>query len=162
LYAAVAAQTLDFSKARVRRAIQRLLVGALLPLVAACSGRPVANDANSGTTADAHLFEGFHDAADCNSVVGWARDRYHPESHVAVDIYDGIADLGSVMANEMREDLRTGGIGDGSYGFRFALPLNVVDGRVHVLHVRISGTDIGLTNTPKSVTCDYVQRPSGQ
>jgi hypothetical protein len=162
LYAAVAAPTLDASKAVSRRAIPRLLVAVVLVLAAACSSRPAADQGSRDTPADAHLFEGFHDAADCGSVVGWARDKYHPESHVAVDVYDGIADLGSVMANEMREDLRAAGTGDGSYGFRFALPLNVVDGRVHVLHVRVSGTDVALTNTPKSVTCDYVQRPSGR
>ena len=101
----------------------------------------------------ATIYEGGHDKADCDSVTGWVWDKNHPESSLKLDINDGGSRLATVTADQLRGDLRDVGLGTGKYGFSYSLPATVRDGRTHSVGVRISGTDIDLANTPKSISC---------
>ncbi len=59
-------------------------------------------------------------------VTGWAWYPAEPERRVSLDILvDGLL-VGSTRAATFRADLQGAGIGDGSYGFSFALPWSVL------------------------------------
>ena len=46
------------------------------------------------------------------------------------------------VADELREDVRAAGIGDGCYGFRIPLPHGCRDSALHRIDVRVVGTAI--------------------
>ena len=56
-------------------------------------------------------FEGYLDHVDGGNLHGWARSIDYPDTHVAVHIFHEAVPLGSVTANQFREDLRRAGIG---------------------------------------------------
>lgn len=98
-------------------------------------------------------FEGFHDIANCDGVVGWAWDSDQPNTPISVDIYAGPNLIGTVLADQFRQDLLDAGKGNGVHGFFFALPPNLRDAAVHEIAVGFSGTFVGLNNTPKFIDC---------
>jgi hypothetical protein len=98
-------------------------------------------------------FEGFHDSADCNSIIGWAWDANRPNTPISVDIYDGGTIIATVLANEFRQGLLDAGKGNGFHGFTFAVPPSLKDGQNHLISVGFTGTFQGLFNTPKTINC---------
>lgn len=61
-----------------------------------------------------------------STVEGWVWDRLAPERRLIVEVrLDGRAII-SGAADRYRADLREAGFGDGCYGFRFALPAELV------------------------------------
>ncbi|HJQ27421.1 MAG TPA: hypothetical protein VKA60_26285 [Blastocatellia bacterium] len=102
-------------------------------------------------------FEGFHDIADCNGIVGWAWDSSQPNTVIFVDIYaDGVV-FATVPADQFRQDLVDAGKGNGYHGFSIATPESLKDGAAHQIRVRIAGSNIDLYNTPKTITCSQHQ-----
>jgi len=95
-------------------------------------------------------FEGFHDVASPEVVVGWAWDRKRPSRPLLVDIFDGGRLLSRVTANEPRNDLLSAGKGDGSHGFTYRVPARLRDGKKHVIRVQVAGSRFPLEATPKS------------
>jgi len=104
-------------------------------------------------SASVHIYEGAHDKADCDDIAGWAWDRTRPNTTLDVDIFDGQRRLATVAADRERRDLVDAGFGTGRYGFAYAVPALLHDGRTHDIFVKISGTDVALSSTPKALTC---------
>lgn len=98
-------------------------------------------------------YEGFHDETDCRSIKGWAWDKLHPNEPVQVELYDGDASIGAVIANQFRKDLLDAHKGNGAHAFDYAVPARLKDGKPHAIRVRIAGTQFGLSDTPKEVLC---------
>ena len=96
--------------------------------------------------------EGFHDAAGCNTISGWAWDSNNPNGAVSVDIYDGTTLIGTVPANMYREDLLNA-LGSPSHGFSFLTPAALKNGAVHTIDVKFSGTNTPLSNTSRTIHC---------
>jgi hypothetical protein len=92
------------------------------------------------------LYEGAHDVADCEKIAGWAWDRNNPDTQVNVDIYDGDHLIASAPARLIRPDV-------GQHAFHYVVPPTLKDGRPHTISVRISETNITLTDIPKTFTC---------
>jgi membrane protein involved in D-alanine export len=98
-------------------------------------------------------YEGAHDSANCDVIGGWAWDATQPDHAVNVDVYSDDALLGTVAADQFREELHNRGYGDGRHGFAYATPVELKDGRPHTVAVRISGSSTVLRHTPRVLTC---------
>ncbi|HXG91574.1 MAG TPA: hypothetical protein VNN73_04300 [Blastocatellia bacterium] len=101
-------------------------------------------------------FDGTHDLADCNMIAGWAWDANQPNTPISVDIFDGNTLIATVLANQFRQDLLDAGKGNGAHGFVFPTPDSLKDGATHSIRVRIAGSSIDLTGTPKTINCSPV------
>jgi hypothetical protein len=66
---------------------------------------------------------------------------------------EGSTVLTSVVAQTYRADLKSAGTGTGNYGFSIALPLSLKNGQARKLSLRVKGSTLLLTNSPRSVTC---------
>lgn len=101
--------------------------------------------------------DGYLDAADCNTISGWAWDRTAPNAAILVDIYDGNTLIaGSVLANQFRQDLLNAGKGNGNHGFGIATPASLKDGKPHSISVKFtSGSNAGnhLGSAPRPIVC---------
>ncbi len=71
--------------------------------------------------------QGRIDAVANDRVYGWVWDRGSPERRIEVVIRVGERDLGTVVADRARSDLRLNGIGDGRHAFEFSLPDDLDD-----------------------------------
>ncbi|MFY9573627.1 MAG: hypothetical protein WAV20_19690 [Blastocatellia bacterium] len=98
-------------------------------------------------------FEGFHDAANCPEISGWAWDANQPNTPISVDIYSDNVLVTTVSANQFRQDLLNAGKGNGSHGFTFVTPASLKNGQPHSIRVKFAGTNTDLGNTPKGITC---------
>lgn len=139
-----------------------LMLAALLPTPRASGAVPgayeiaAAIDLRPELNASDAVYEGFHDTADCNVIGGWAWDANQPNTAVNVDIYDGVALVATISAKVFRPDLVKAGIGNGYHGFNYAVEGLMKDGQPHSIRVTFSGTNIDLSNTPKSIICSKV------
>jgi|GEM_PF-3461865 len=104
------------------------------------------------------VFGGFHDSADCGVTGGWAWNANEPDTPINVDIYDGVALVATISANVFRADLVRNGVGNGYHGFVYSYNDQIKDGRPHSIRVRFAGTNIDLSNTPKSIACNQEQK----
>lgn len=68
---------------------------------------------------------GYLDVISDRRIFGWAFDRARPEDRVEIHVHDGERPLGTVIADQPREDLASGGIGAGNHAFAFDLPPEV-------------------------------------
>ena len=93
-------------------------------------------------------YQGYFDGVDCSHIFGWAADVNNPATTVTVDIYmDKNRVLSSFSAGDYRSDLPEGGY----HAFNeYILPAGLTDGKLHTLNIRYSGTNIDLTNSPKT------------
>ena len=103
-----------------------------------------------GVVADTafHDFEGNLDGVRNGKVCGWIWNRCLPDEPALVSLYDGSVHIGSAVASEYRADLDQAGKASGHCAFTFDLPLNMLDGELHSLHVRVQGTNYQLPNSP--------------
>jgi hypothetical protein len=85
--------------------------------------------------------------------VGWAWDQAHPDTTVAVDIYDGTRLIDRVPAADFRPDLQTAGKGNGRHAVIVPLPTELRDGQPHEVSLRFAGTSTALASGPKAITC---------
>jgi SAM-dependent methyltransferase len=100
-------------------------------------------------------FEGNLDHVENGQLHGWARSlNPEMEKNVAVAIFHNKERLGTVIANQFREDLRRAGIGNGRglYGFTFPVPAHVRALRKYSLRASVNGIDLG--NSPLKVVED--------
>lgn len=76
-----------------------------------------------------------------DTLVGWAADTAMPDRRLVVEcVHDGRV-LATARADQFRADVKSAGIGDGAYGFRFAPPSDVLVDLDHAtVEVRIQGT----------------------
>lgn len=104
-------------------------------------------------------YEGFIDEVSCDVVRGWAWDPSRPDAPVTIELYDGSRLLKTLVADQLRPDLRDGGKGNGKHMFREAAPKEFKDGKPHEVRAVIKGTSYTLKpseGASVSVTC-----PSG-
>jgi hypothetical protein len=132
-------------------------LGWFLILSVAALGCVRAAGTKTGTTSTnanaAPAYEGFHDTADCERITGWVWDSTRPDEPLKVDIYDGNEFLATVAADSYRAGLVKHEKGNGKHAFVWQVPQSLKDGKEHHIHVRVSGTDVNLYKTPKTIKC---------
>jgi uncharacterized repeat protein (TIGR01451 family) len=96
---------------------------------------------------------GSFDSADCSFISGWAWDPQQPNTPISVNIYADDNLVGSVSADQFRQDLLNAGIGNGVHGFSLATPANLKDGQPHQIRVRIVSATSYINGSPKTITC---------
>jgi hypothetical protein len=131
--------------------LSRALILVAGMLLSACSK---GGDAAHVPAGAAPSYEGNCEVIDCEGVRGWAWDRNLPNAPIKLDVYDGASLAATVTAITFRQDLVETGHGNGSHGFIWHPFTAIKDGRPHTIHVRYSGTNVELHNSPHSVTCD--------
>lgn len=98
-------------------------------------------------------FVGHHDSTTCQVISGWAWNSAQPSAHISVDIHsDGVL-IGTVVANQFRQDLLDAGIGDGTHAFVFPVPESLKDNQPHTITVEIANSNIPIANTPQMLNC---------
>ncbi len=91
---------------------------------------------------------GCLDVANPARVEGWAVDLRTPGRRVALDVVVGTELVARVVADDRREDIRQGGLGDGRCGFGVDLP-DPVDPRARKrIGVRLAGELVELSGSP--------------
>jgi len=94
--------------------------------------------------------EGVLENVGLGIITGWVWNAEKPNEPVEVDIYDGNRLLSTVRANIFRRDLMQAGMGNGNHGFIFKYPLRRINGNLHLISVKYSGTDQNISNSPLS------------
>jgi hypothetical protein len=94
---------------------------------------------------------GVVDAVDAGHITGWAWDPEQPNTPINVDVYDNDSLLVTLPADQFRKDLAKFA-GNGKHRFFYVIPRKMRDDKEHVFRVKISGTNIELKNSPKTVT----------
>jgi hypothetical protein len=102
--------------------------------------------------ADAPPIRGVLDAIAGRIVEGWAADPTQPDQPVTVEILADERWLGSAVAMSYRADLAQAGLGTGHHHFNFLLPIELFDGRPHLISARPRGTGRDLENSPMPLT----------
>jgi membrane protein involved in D-alanine export len=95
--------------------------------------------------------EGYVEKADATTISGWAWDSAHPNTVIAVEIFEGTRWVAKVTADRLRPWLATTGHGDGRHGFVYRVPRQFRDGKPHTLSVNFAGTSIPLTSGIRTV-----------
>jgi hypothetical protein len=100
------------------------------------------------------VYSGFHDAATCTSIAGWAYDTSRPDAAVNVYVFDGASLLATLAANLFRADL-AGTYGNGYHGFDWPTPASLKDGQPHSVTIRYTSDPSGtpIPGSPKTLTC---------
>ncbi len=93
------------------------------------------------------------DGADCYEMFGWVWDKHRPNGAVDVELWDGDRYILRFTADEFRQDLLDAGYGNGQHAFHLWTPSVLTDGRPHTVHLRIAGTRVELTSSPKVLVC---------
>jgi hypothetical protein len=108
-----------------------------------------------GGPASSCAFQGVLESSSCTDVRGWAWDPMFPNTPISVDVLaDGVY-VGTIPANQFRQDLVTSGRGDGRHGFIWPLPAALKNGRPHRITVRVAeaeSTDT-LSGKRQTITC---------
>ncbi len=120
------------------------------PLGAPLPVRQPADLAHLARQASADSVEGHVDGLFDGVLMGWARDTSQPDRVLELELLDAEAPIGHARADRLREDLRQAGLHHGLYGYRFELPVGMLDGRAHSLSVRVAGTGVKLRGGPIS------------
>jgi len=95
--------------------------------------------------------DGYIDLCTESLIGGWAWDSDHPETRLDVIIFvDGRA-VAQVTARQYRDDLKKSRIGDGTYGFSYATPLQI-DCQSQRISAVVAGTDVYLPRTQEVAT----------
>ncbi|MEO6288167.1 MAG: T9SS type A sorting domain-containing protein, partial [Dyadobacter sp.] len=74
-----------------------------------------------------------------------------------VELIEGTTVHATALANIYKETVKNAGFGTGNYGFYFALPAALKDGKAHVLSMRVQGSTTILNSSPKTITCGVNQ-----
>jgi hypothetical protein len=131
------------------------------PSEKAATSAPSTPRAVSGTKED-----GYHDMSPEKLVgklaAGWAWDPSRPDTPISVDIYDGDKLIRTVVADKFSEPLVKSGIGNGKHGFVFIYPPEMHDGKEHTIRVRISGSNLDLRQTPRTVVITATSPDTGK
>lgn len=84
----------------------------------------------------------------CLEITGYIWNRNTPNTPATVDISMDGHSIGRVTANEFRDELYERGLGNGHYGFHFALPAAARDGREHWVVPVVVGTPLRVITGP--------------
>ena len=89
--------------------------------------------------------------ADGREIVGLAWDKAKQKEGVKLDLFIDDAFIERRVADEERGDLKERGYGNGRFGFRFAVPWWVRDGRPHIVEVREVDSGKTIKGAPQTV-----------
>ena len=134
------------------------LLGIAQSLLVSCdrpsppASAPVPGSA-ADTTAVSHNAEGYHEAMTCEIIYGWAWDSTKPDEPVSVDVYAGDKLLGTIAADQYREDLKAANKGNGKHAFAFPVPADLKDGKTYPITMKISNSETVFFGSPKMLTC---------
>jgi hypothetical protein len=112
-----------------------------------------ATETNAAPSPAAPLL-GFVDAIEGGRVFGWVWDREAPDARVEVIVHGGGRHLGTVLADLPREDLTSGGVGDGCHAFEFELPPGIEPVSVKVTARRPGGRGDIVSLRPRPASPD--------
>ena len=84
---------------------------------------------------------------------GWALDGRDLGRRLTIDVEIDDLLVGSCLANILRGDLISSGVGDGRYGFSLELPAAVFDGGRHAIAARDRATGCGCRVRSPTSTC---------
>jgi len=104
-------------------------------------------------TEELRVLDGFVDEA-ATHVSGWAWDRNQPNEPVAVEIFAGDKLLGTVLADQFRQDLLEGAIGNGKHGFDFSRAGSPPIGKAERIRVRVAESDFEVPGAA-NVSADF-------
>ncbi|ACT91321.1 T9SS type A sorting domain-containing protein [Dyadobacter fermentans] len=104
-------------------------------------------------TCEVNRYAGRFERAECGSIQGWVWDKNNPGTSVTVEVLEGGIVHATGVANIYRESLKTSGYGSGNYVFQIPTPASIKDGKAHQLSVRVKGSSVILTDSPRSLTC---------
>ena len=97
--------------------------------------------------------KGTIETADCRMIAGWAVDDNRPDDPLDIEFYDGDAWLGTTRADQLRKELAESWGTKGRHGCTYTLPAALRDGTFHSIHAKVSGTNILLYESPRSIAC---------
>jgi hypothetical protein len=98
---------------------------------------------------------GSVDRCDQAFIDGWVQVPELPERRLGVEFVLNGQVVGYCTADQFREDLQQGGLGDGCYSFSFPTPVFIPQSEVRRIAVKISGSDVYL-RTPQGGGADGV------
>ena len=93
--------------------------------------------------------EGCLDAADPQTVSGWARLAAHPLVPVRLEVLADEQVVGTVLADSYRADLEAAGLGDGRHAFELRLTVPLDPFTAHTITVRRAADGAVLPGAPK-------------
>jgi hypothetical protein len=91
------------------------------------------------------LIEGRFELITKDQIAGWAWDKKQPDRPVTVEFYDGERLMGTVAADQFRQDLAGAGIGNGKHAFYYPTPAVLRDGKAHTVRTKASGHELHLS-----------------
>lgn len=95
-----------------------------------------------------HDCEGVIDGISDGRICGWVWNRINPSQKLTVKLWDGGNYIGEAKANNYRSDLAEAKKGNGHCGFFMDLPIDILNGELHSLRVRVGETDYELPGSP--------------
>lgn len=141
-------------RARVIPLTSQLLLPAALILSGCCGDQsPRSAGWVAAARASPAKMVGVLDAADCQSIRGWAWDPKRPDEPIKVDIYDGDQLLTTLVADQYRDDLKDVGLGNGRHTFEMDPPPKLRDGTPHPIRAKFAGTPHELNVSPRTFIC---------
>jgi len=84
------------------------------------------------------------------TVEGWALQSTAPHSTLIVSLFIDGTFVTNGLSGHFREDLQQAGIGDGQHAFYIPIPHTLLDGKEHVIDVRVG--EHSLHNSPRTFT----------
>ena len=133
---------------RFHAALANLLLPGKTASLGLCIGGLLIDTVAIAISADALGYAGCLDLANPGYVEGWALNLLAPTQRVSLDIRVGTDIVATVVADEKRDDLRRGGLGDGRYGFGFNLPEPKDPRARRRISVRLAGHRTELAGSP--------------
>lgn len=71
-------------------------------------------------------------------IFGWIKDVNDDSKGLSISLYIDNKKINCCTANSYREDLKNGGVGSGNYGFKCPVPHRWLDGKEHLIEIRLN------------------------
>ncbi|MFC5407984.1 sialate O-acetylesterase [Larkinella bovis] len=123
---------------------------------------PVDTPPTSSTNPPGSNYGGSLDGAHCDNIWGWVYNKDYPNAPITVEFLANNVVVGSIVASNFRQDLKSAGKGNGEHGFNFAPPASLKTGQNQAIKARVVGTTYFLPGGAKNVTCTQAARLSAE
>jgi hypothetical protein len=98
-------------------------------------------------------FDGYLDKVECGSIRGWAWDAGQPNTPVSVEFFADGQNLGSILADIYRQDIKDAGKGNGKHVYNFPTPYSLKNNLPHVITAKVLNSSYTLKWAPKTLIC---------
>jgi hypothetical protein len=98
-------------------------------------------------------YVGYMGHVGCDSITGWAADRYRLNTAIQVRISSDGQTIASMTADSPFPGVASYLGDNGLHGFSLPTPPSLLDGQRHNIHVAFESSTSELTNSPVSLTC---------